>query len=579
MRTPKKAPSKLPEFFAALIRHGYFPVEIPPAVTTRYFADFCRSQYAFLRSQQDSLIAKTTNYETFTAPRGASGRRNLALVHPLTQAGLSLLITQNRTRIRKFISENSITLYRTTENLAEGKAFEGLDFRKWDALKTKLYSEHSVILHADISRFFYTMYTHSIPWAIIGKTKVKGWLATKKRQKLDKHWSNNFDVALQSCRSRETFGIPVGPDTSRLVAELLLAGVERDEELASFLKTHHAIRLVDDYTFGFDDEETARKCLATLRSALWKFNLQLNEEKTTIRPARMLYRPKWELDHGTITLSDSDPASQERDIYRIIDLTLHYCAESKTDAPAIRAAHRLSQLKNIGTNFSIILDALFRLARDFPRSISHASSFLINNQRLCVGPIRDKVVVWVKATLHAHLPHGHDFEVAWCLVVCAVLKIEVGKDEIPNSNSMPNAVVFALLGLMHEKGLLKVRLSSWPWRAHLKKQGINSENWLPYYESVRRNWTKDKKMVATVRNDPVWSKMLSAKVKFLEDSIFEAARINLSRRVFQRSRTQQPANLLPPPSSSRTAKPKTHKPSKKIRGFADIDFEPDEFDY
>jgi len=177
------------------------------------------------------------------------------------------------------------------------------------------------------SIFFYTIYTHSIPWSIIGKDKVKDWLANKNKKKLDAHWSNDFDVALQSCQSRETFGIPVGPDTSRLIAELLLAGIEKDEGLRSLLSRRSAFRLVDDLIVGFDNESDARKCLAALRKAMWKYNLQLNDEKTAVLPSRAIFRDKWEFEHEAIVVSDVDVAKQETDVYRLIDLTLRFCAE------------------------------------------------------------------------------------------------------------------------------------------------------------------------------------------------------------------------------------------------------------
>jgi len=578
VKKPKKKATKVAVFFSSLIRNAYFPVELPPAITTKYFADYCRSDYAFLKTQQAGLITKTTNYETFTAPRGATGRRNLALVHPLTQAGLSLLITQQRAKIRKHVGTSRTTLYRLDENLQASKAFEGLDFRRWDILKAKIYSEYPFVLQADISRFFYTMYTHSIPWAVIGKAKVKDWLASKNKKKLDKHWSNNFDVAMQSCRSRETFGIPVGPDTSRLIAELLLAGVEQDADLAPFLKLEKSIRLVDDFTIGFEDIATAQKCLGALRTALWKFNLQLNEEKTSILPTRAIYRPKWEIEQELLRISDSRPRLQERDIYRFIDATLHFCSETKSDTPAIWAARRLSELRNVELNFSVIMEALFRLSHDFPRSMSHVSSFLINNQHLCTDGHRTKVTAWTKAVLKRNLDHNHDFEIAWCLVVCAVLKIEIDDTGIPKSKIMPNATIFALLGLLHEKGLLKVSLSTWPWRAHLKKYGVHSEMWLPYYESVRRGWTKDKKLISAINSDPVFSKMLAAKVTFLEDLIFDAAKINLARRVFIKAE----ASPLKNEDGNNLSNPKFPMPKKRqkvTRGFGDLTFEAGDLDY
>jgi hypothetical protein len=242
MKPPKRA-SNQPEFLAALIRTAYLPLEIPPAVTTRYFSDFCKTEYSSLKTQKSSLIQLTTKYDTFTAPRPVSYRRNLALVHPLAQLGISLLITEHRGKIKEIIRKRGTSLYRTNEDLEWRKAFAGLDFREWETRTARLYSECSFILKADISRFFYTAYTHSIPWAVLGKEKAKDWLIHN-RKRLNAHWSSNFDTALQSCQSRETFGIPVGPDTSRIIAEILLAGVEADENLTASVAGGPALRLL-----------------------------------------------------------------------------------------------------------------------------------------------------------------------------------------------------------------------------------------------------------------------------------------------------------------------------------------------
>jgi hypothetical protein len=561
--TAKATRSKPADFFAALIRSSYFPGELPPAITTRTFAEFCKSQYGFLKTQQSMLTSKTTNYETFTAPRTGSGRRNLALVHPLSQAGLSLLITQHRAKIREFISKSGTSLYRTDENIAASRAFSGLDFRKWRSARAKTYSEYQFVLQADISRFFYTVYTHSIPWSVIGKEKVKHWLSTKNKRRLEKHWSNGFDVALQSCQSRETFGLPVGPDTSRIIAELLLAGIEKDQDLQTFFNARPAFRLVDDLIIGFEQESEARRCLAALRRALWKFNLQLNDEKTVILPSKAIYREKWEFEHNAIVVSDVDVSKQEIDIYRLVDLSLRYCTEHKSDRPAIWACRRLARLKTIEQNFLIILDALFRLALEFPRCTSHVAQFLINRQVLCVGPSKERTLRWIKSMLRLHLPHGHDFELSWCFLVCGILKISLSEDDLPSMNVVPNAVVMAMLGLLHEKDLLGPPLSAWPWRACLKERGLYSEYWLPFFEAVRRNWTKDKKLIAAVKSDPVMSKMLAAKVSFLEDRIFEAKNLDVARRVFSKVATRS----------------RTSKATPKSRRLVDTVVELSDFDY
>jgi hypothetical protein len=537
MKAPKRA-SNQADFFAALIRTGYLPLEIPPVVTTRYFSQFCKAEFATLRAQRPSILRLSTKYDTFTAPRPVSGRRNLALVHPLAQLGMSLLITEHRAKIKNVIARSGTSLYRTDENLSKGQAFSGLDFRRWDEVTARLYSECPFILTADISRFFYTAYTHSIPWAVIGKEKAKHWLAHN-RARLNSHWSSAFDLALQSCQSRETFGIPVGPDTSRIIAEMLLAGVESEVSFSASVNGRPAFRLLDDFIIGFDDEPAARRALAALRAALWTYNLQLNEEKTSVAHARDHFKDKWKLDFDAIVVADADTSRQEADIHRLIDFTLHFCSEAKTGAPAHWACRRLSSLKNVSRNFAVILDSVLRLARDFPSCTNHVAAFLINHQPECDEPDRRRrISTWIKSSFRAHAQHHHDFELAWCLLVSGVYRIILEKDDLASSEIRPSSVVFAMFGMLRERGLLEVPLSYWGWRADLKKDGIVGQNWLPFYEAVRRKWTTDKAMVAAVNAHPIFAKMLANNVTFLEDRIFDAARINVVARVFAQARKE-----------------------------------------
>lgn len=263
----------------------------------------CKSEYKYLSTSPPHVGKLNTKYDTFTAPKTNNGRRNLALVHPISQLAISLLLTQHKAKIKKIISRSTASLYRTHENQTQGKAFAGLDFRQREILIPRICSKRAYILKADISRFFYTVYTHSIPWAILGKEKAKTLHFTKK---LSSHWSSDFDKALQSCQSRETFGLPVGPDTSRVIAELILAGVETDPGYVAATKGCPSFRLLDDFFIGFKDEMSAQMALAALRKALWQFNLQLNEEKTNISRSTIPFNEKWKLDFESIILTELD---------------------------------------------------------------------------------------------------------------------------------------------------------------------------------------------------------------------------------------------------------------------------------
>jgi hypothetical protein len=240
------------------------------------------------------------------------------------------------------------------------------------------------------------------------------------------------------------------------------------------------------------------------------------------------------LDHEAFQISDDDVRQQAVELARFFELTFHFCATAQTDTPALWTCRRISQLKNIKENFELILDGLFRLARDFPRCMNYVASILINNQDFCAElNARKRIEKWCRSTIKKHIRHGHDFEVAWSLVVCGVLRITLNRKDLESDAQVPSPTTLALLGLLHEKELLLAPLSAWPWRAVLKKAGVLDQYWLPFYEAVRRNWTKDKSLIDAVKANPVLAKMLASKVTFLEDRIFDAAQINISSRMFR----------------------------------------------
>ncbi|WP_081649881.1 RNA-directed DNA polymerase [Fodinicurvata sediminis] len=521
-------------FLYALIRSGYLPSEIPPIITTKYFSDYCKNNFKYLKKNRKSLLKKVTKYNTFTSPKPNYGRRNLALVHPLSQLNLSIVVTENRKNIKELIKKNNTSFYIFEEDINNNKAFKGLDFKGWKNRKNEIYSEYKYILKADISRFFYTAYTHSIPWAVIGKEKVKNYLCNNDRR-LKKHWSSEIDNGLQLCQSRETFGIPVGPDLSRIIAEILMNGVENDKNFIEYANNKNIIRLVDDFLIGFNDKDSAENALTNLRKSLWDYNLQLNEDKTYITESKFLYRDEWELEFDLINVSNNI-FYQEKEILHLIDKTLFLCEKYNTGAPAHWACRRLSKLNNFHNNFFIIIDGLLRLSRDYPSCTNHVAEFIINNKDICLSNDRhvEKIRSWIIYHLHQYFDQSKDFEISWVLFVSGSLNIKIRDIDINYYDVMPDPIIFTIFGLLRENHVLDIPLSKWKWRKELRKNGLYSEYWLPFYESVRRKWTSDQKLIQSVKYDPVFSKMLNNNVTFLDNEIFTAGRIDVVGRRYSK---------------------------------------------
>jgi hypothetical protein len=192
----KRSPARI---LGYLLKSHYLADDFPSVITTHLFSTYCVKSYASLDSVT-ALLGRITIYGTFSAPRTTTTRRVLALPHPANQLALSLIIAHNYREIRAVINSSKITLYNTAVSAKEKRAFVGVDFRARVEKETQILARYPVIMTADIMNFFHTIYTHSLPWAVLGKEHVKKVLEgndKSAKQKLDEHWSSQIDRAIQ----------------------------------------------------------------------------------------------------------------------------------------------------------------------------------------------------------------------------------------------------------------------------------------------------------------------------------------------------------------------------------------------
>lgn len=143
--------------------------------------------------------------------------------------------------------------------------------------------KYEAMLRLDISKCFDSIYTHSIAWSLLGKQAVKDNLGNSKST-----FPGRFDALLQNLNQGETNGIVIGPEYSRVFAELVLQDVDVSVEAAlrqqgiHHKRNYQIFRYVDDY-FVFYNEESERSVIVTeLMAALREVKLSVNEEKTAI---------------------------------------------------------------------------------------------------------------------------------------------------------------------------------------------------------------------------------------------------------------------------------------------------------
>lgn len=141
------------------------------------------------------------------------------------------------------------------------------------------------MLTLDISRCFPSMYTHSIEWCMRGKEFAKRYLP--KREKTT--FESDFDSSIRHGNWNETHGILVGPEFSRVFAEVVLQSVDRvfARSCCDFKNGKLvAKRYVDDYYLFANSLDSLKHAEGLIRASLLELNLHLNESKRreTSRP-------------------------------------------------------------------------------------------------------------------------------------------------------------------------------------------------------------------------------------------------------------------------------------------------------
>jgi len=139
-----------------------------------------------------------------------------------------------------------------------------------------------VLLTLDVSKCFDSIYTHSLSWALKDKP------FTKKNVTVDATFAQQFDGLMQHINHKETNGIVIGPELSRIYAELIFQAIdlqtikrlEEGQRKLVFDVDYSFRRYVDDVFIFANDNETARAIYDCYSDALTSFNLHANTAKS-----------------------------------------------------------------------------------------------------------------------------------------------------------------------------------------------------------------------------------------------------------------------------------------------------------
>lgn len=144
----------------------------------------------------------------------------------------------------------------------------------------KKYSHHKTL---DVSKCFDSIYTHSLSWAVKEKEFTKNNIEFKDT------FPQKFDDLMQYANHRETNGIVIGPEVSRIFAEIILQEIDQRviKKLASidgsliYNSDYCFKRYVDDVFIFAKSPRVSDIVYQCFSDNLNKFNLHANTSKST----------------------------------------------------------------------------------------------------------------------------------------------------------------------------------------------------------------------------------------------------------------------------------------------------------
>lgn len=231
---------------------------------------------------------ESVNHVLLTNRDGAYSWRSLQLIHPILYVQLVKMMTEQnawdhiKARFEDFQRNDSIRcLSLDLISSSETNQKEDAITNWWisfelESIKQSL--RYQYLTSTDIVDCYGSLYTHSIAWALHGKSKAR-------KERTDKSLiGNQIDSIMMAMHYRQTNGIPQGSIVSDFIAEMVLGYADKKLGKAltkRMLSGYQVLRYRDDYRIFTNSVEDSRIIMLELTSVLASLNFRINSGKTS----------------------------------------------------------------------------------------------------------------------------------------------------------------------------------------------------------------------------------------------------------------------------------------------------------
>lgn len=500
------------ERLKALLKIGYFPEELPPSFTTYEFAKYRRAIGISWSSLQRHSQYPKTNPERFSIPKVTNWRRELAIVNPIAQYHVAKLIADNWKQLQKHLTSCSFGIEEVSIKSDGNRAVPTPDFPLVSLRHSEISAIHDYALVSDLSRFYGTFYTHAIPWGLHTKAWAKANLNNS--AVYEASLGARLDKAVRKGQDNQTIGIPVGPDTSRIIAEIVAVSIDARVQAELKLSADSIVRNVDDWYIGFDNTGQAEEAIAVLAAAARDYELEIHPEKTRVINAITEVKPVWPtaLRHSAIS---SEFSEQSKTIDHYFAQAFHYAAEYKDQNVLRFAVNLLRSVDILKVNWPQFETYLLKTARANPTTIPMVVHLLALYNSKGFPVKKERIAKFIKDTIARSGLSAAHYEIAWTLFLAKMLRIILPAHWVQPVTELESSVCALILLDLRQMGLIEGTFDVSLWTQAMTAKGLESNLWLVAYEADLKGWLTPP-VAGFVQSHPYFAEIRQRNVSFYD---------------------------------------------------------------
>jgi hypothetical protein len=466
----------------SLLATGYFPEELlPPPFQTFDFARH-RTVIGKAWAAVPNHYPKTSP-EIYSSPKQQGWRRDFSIVNPIAQFHVAKLIADNWTTIKSHLAQSYSS--EPVEIRVDGRrSVPRPDFELVRLRHAEVTALYDYVLVADISRFYGTLYTHAIPWALHTKPWCK---ANLNKPAYDASLGAKLDWAVRRGNDNQTLGIPVGPDTSRVLAEIVAASVDASLRKKLKLTSIRAVRHVDDWFIGFDTLGDAEAAVSALSASCRDYQLEIHPEKTRCVHVPREVSPIWSSTLRNLKL-ETGARIQRRSIDHFFEQSFHFAGMYPKENVLSYAVSRSRRTRVRQENWPFYETHLLKAARANATTLPTIVSIFASYNAWGYPVDKERIAKLIEDLIRNSAPSAFHSEVAWALFLAKALKITLKAKSLAPVTELESSVC-ALIALdLRSLGLIDGQLNTNLWQQSMNDAGLTSNMWLLAYEAELKGW-------------------------------------------------------------------------------------------